>query len=107
MPPAGYPAFLQYLQSGRVRTIQLPGQGDREVVAAGERRVDSASSSGLAVGGRASGEGHGWTQVPTLSAVQARYRRGKSCVAQTIWAKLFQLQTMSCARNDGRPELIR
>src|SRR3974377_376972 len=79
------------------QTIQLPGQGDREVVAAGERRVDSASSSGLAVGGRASGEAHGWTHVPTLSAVQARYRRGKSCVAQTIWAKLFQLQTMSCA----------
>ena len=22
MPPAGYPAFLQYLQSGRVRNVQ-------------------------------------------------------------------------------------
>ena len=55
--------------------------------------------AGLAVGGRASGEAHGWTHVPTLSAVQARYRRGKSCVAQTIWVKLFQLQTMCCARS--------
>src|SRR5208283_5084749 len=87
------------------QTIQLPGQGDREVVAAGERRVDSASSSGLAVGGRASGEAHGWTHVPTLSAVQARYRRGKSCVAQTIWVKLFQLQTMSCALSGSSRKL--
>ena len=39
--------------------------------------------------------------MPTLSAVQARYRRGKSCVAQTIWVKLFQLQTMSCAHALG------
>src|SRR5271157_3858969 len=26
MPPAGYPAFLQYLQSGRVRTFHSRGQ---------------------------------------------------------------------------------
>ena len=25
MPPAGYPAFLQYLQSGRVRNVENPG----------------------------------------------------------------------------------
>ena len=26
MPPAGYPAFLQYLQSGRVRKNEGPGR---------------------------------------------------------------------------------
>ena len=30
MPPAGYPAFLQYLQSGRVRKVHRVGTADAD-----------------------------------------------------------------------------
>ena len=42
MPPAGYPAFLQYLQSGRVRKVLL------RVTVRTKKRDSSAISSGVA-----------------------------------------------------------
>jgi hypothetical protein len=42
MPPAGYPAFLQYLQSGRVRKIRRKGKTRRS----GSTHVRPLASSG-------------------------------------------------------------
>ena len=55
MPPAGYPAFLQYLQSGRVREIELPGHRGGESQRG--REVASLFIDSDGVRGRA-GEAH-------------------------------------------------
>src|SRR5208282_4084983 len=56
MPPAGYPAFLQYLQSGRVRKIQSEsGAGKRD-----RYDIDKMGSFGLWFADATNSAGRSW-----------------------------------------------